>query len=169
MKRLAIAVLCFITASIVTAQVTVPNTFTPGTSISASAMNANFTALLSAINSMQTTIATQAAQIAALQSTSNLDSSLASPNGYLNLHGGLALQWGTASASSAGHGTLTTITFPTGFANAVVYANATPNFNVTTQSIWYLISTTKTTATFQRSNNNNYDTGTTFKWLAVGY
>ncbi len=50
LKGLAAALGLFLAANIVAAQVTVPNTFTPGTTISSSQMNANFATLSNALN-----------------------------------------------------------------------------------------------------------------------
>lgn len=95
--------------------------------------------------------------------------SLLSANGYVKLPSGVIMQWGSATASAATSGTSTVVTFPLAFPTGLTFASAVCNFAVVGTSAWNLTASTTTTMTLQRSNNASTDTGTAFKWFAIGY
>ena len=95
--------------------------------------------------------------------------SLLSANGYVKLPSGIIMQWGSVTASSAANGTSTVVTFPITFPTGLTFASTVCNFAVLGSSLWFLTASTTTTMTLQRSNNGNTDTGTAFKWFAIGY
>ncbi|MDN5923889.1 MAG: hypothetical protein L0H70_02690 [Xanthomonadales bacterium] len=63
----ALALAAIFASTAATAQVSVPNTFVANTPAKASEVNANFTALVNAINTLQATVTTQQQTIASLQ------------------------------------------------------------------------------------------------------
>jgi hypothetical protein len=142
-------------------------------------MNDNFTALVSAINALQ-------ARVAALESTA-VDSSVTdagayavsgsgssvkagTKSGYLTLHGGLIIEWGTVAGNLAS-GTVSTVTFPKAFPNGLLYCNASIAYGDNTDTAIYfnLATSDKTKASFERRNNNNSFPSGDYTWIAVGY
>lgn len=101
MFRTLMLLALFALVTAVSAQTTLPNSFTSGATISASQVNANFTTLLNALNALQTTVTNQAATITALQGDIPLGSILASytaPDASLNYMTGSTV-WAFADGS----------------------------------------------------------------------
>ncbi len=90
------------------------------------------------------------------------ESSKASP-GYQKLPGGLIIQWGAISSTSAGADAV--ITFPVAFPTAVLVTfPATDGTAATTD--FKRNGSTVTTATFRNSSGSNSQTGA---WFAIGH
>ena len=95
-------------------------------------------------------------------------------NGFQVLPGGLILQWGTVSISTAATGGSATVTFPTAFPNAAL--NVTANYRNNTVisdsfsvSTW-IVSNTQATITLDAPGAGTAPSGTqTAFWFAIGY
>lgn len=162
-NRLLIAALLAMVASLLCAQAPALKTFGSGTAISSADVNGNFTALSNAIVALQNKLAADEALIAALQTK---PVSLGA-NGYLDLQGGLTLQWGTATGVAIQG--FTVITFPKAFAHGLLYASATASNGNNTVNDWSAIAPSLTSVTFLRANWSNENTASAFMWFAVGY
>ena len=142
-------------------------------------MNDNFTALVNAITALQT-------RVTALESTTAVDSSVTTVGsyavvngaqktgtvaGYLTLHGGVIIEWGTVTQSSNSSGLTTTVTLPKAFPTGLLYANASCGFGINADSAYFtdLANSSNTKVAFMRRNPSNSSSGVDFTWIAVGY
>jgi hypothetical protein len=126
-------------------------TFNSEDPISSSDVNANFASLEARIAALETKPVSLAA------------------NGYLDLQGGLTLQWGTATGVAVQGST--TITFPKAFANGLLFASATTGNGTSTNCVndWSITGSSSTSVTFLRANWSSENNATSFMWFAVGY
>ncbi len=97
--------------AVVTAALTLPNTFTAGTVIKSADMNANFAAVVTHANSVDTSIAALQTQVAALQA--------AAPIAYAKISG-------ASVAAFGGLGTTAVTTTGTGFAYNITFTGTYP-------------------------------------------
>ncbi len=166
-KIATIVFILFIMTGTLAAQAPSLKSFSAGTAISSADVNANFAALSAAVVALQTKLAADEALITALQSTSAIDASVTSPAGYLNLHGGLVLQWGDAT-DVATQGSKV-ITFPKAFAHGLLFAAATASNGNNTVNDWSITASSLTSVTFLRANWSTQNNASAFMWFAVGY
>ena len=97
--------------AVVTAALTLPNTFTAGTVIKSADMNANFAAVVTHANGVDTSITALQTQMAALQA--------AAPIAYANISG-------ASVAAFGGLGTTAVTTTGTGFAYNITFTGTYP-------------------------------------------
>lgn len=117
-----------------------------------------------------TTPATTASVTAVANSVTSINNptqSLAT-NGHVILPGGVIMQWGTVTLAAVS-GSTATLTFPRTFPTACQAVTLNCNFGVASGSAAYVTAKTTSTASLQRSNNANGDSGTSFLWMAIGY